>query len=66
MTIRRPGRHTWYDGEVAAGREWHHAIRTHRTLLMVTGPFTSALGFRSAATGGRRSLLTVPARLTDP
>ncbi|MCX4755166.1 hypothetical protein [Kitasatospora purpeofusca] len=65
LTVRRPGGQPWYKGPVAAGRQWQRAIRTHRTLLLVTGPFTGVLDFRAAAATGELLLLTVAARLTE-
>ncbi|WP_371523059.1 hypothetical protein [Kitasatospora sp. NBC_01300] len=62
----RPGGHPWYEGPVAAGRQWQRAIRAHRTLLLVTGPFTGVLDFKAAAATGELLLLTVAARLTEP
>ncbi|MER6302043.1 hypothetical protein ABT247_21130 [Kitasatospora sp. NPDC001539] len=63
LVIHRPGGVIWFDGRIAAGREWRRAIRTHRSLLLITGPFTSVLDFQHAAAAGRLSLLTTAARL---
>ncbi|MFB7669137.1 hypothetical protein ACFC1R_35360 [Kitasatospora sp. NPDC056138] len=65
LTIRRPGGLTWFDGEIAATREWRHRIRDARTLLLITGPFTSAFDFQPAAAAGRLFLLATRIRLTD-
>ncbi|WP_093858192.1 hypothetical protein [Streptomyces sp. TLI_053] len=66
LAVHRPGGRPWYEGPVAAGRQWQRALRAHRTLLLVTGPFAGVLDFRAAAATGRLLLLTVAARLTDP
>ena len=65
LTIHRPGGLTWFDGEIAATREWSRAIRAHRTLLLVTGPFTSVFDFQPAAAAGQLFLLTTPIWLAD-
>ncbi|MGW3044430.1 hypothetical protein ACWC9T_31285 [Kitasatospora sp. NPDC001159] len=65
LVINRPGGLTWFDGEVAATREWRRAIRVHRTLLLITGPFTSVFDFHAAATTGRLFLLTTPIDLAN-
>ncbi|MFC5664998.1 hypothetical protein ACFP3U_18680 [Kitasatospora misakiensis] len=66
LAVCRPGGHPWYDGPVAGGRQWQRAIRAHRTLMLVTGPFTGVLDFKAAAATGELLLLTVAARLTEP
>ncbi|MFE5586392.1 hypothetical protein [Kitasatospora sp. NPDC056531] len=63
LTIRRPGGLTWFDGEIAATREWRNRVHDHGTLLLITGPFTSVFDFRPTAATGRLFLLTSPARL---
>ncbi|MGW2376555.1 hypothetical protein [Kitasatospora sp. NPDC001683] len=65
LTIRRPGGLTWFDGEIAATREWRRAVREHRTLLLITGPFTSVFDFQPAAAAGQLFLLTTPIRLAS-
>ncbi|MGY0466763.1 hypothetical protein ACW14Y_41885 (plasmid) [Kitasatospora sp. cg17-2] len=65
LTVRRSGGYPWFEGSVAVGRQWQRAIRAHRTLLLVTGPFTGVLDFRAAADSGGLLLLTVAARLTE-
>lgn len=65
LTIRRPGgRLTWFDGDIATTREWSRTVRAHRTLPLITGPFTSVLDFQSATTG-RLFLLPTPLRVAD-
>ncbi|MFB6889803.1 hypothetical protein ACFCX4_10870 [Kitasatospora sp. NPDC056327] len=66
LTVHRPGQQPWYDGEVAVGREWRRAVRVHRVLLLVTGPFSGVTDFGAAAGAGRLFLLTVPVRLDGP
>ncbi|MFK0191416.1 hypothetical protein [Kitasatospora sp. NPDC090308] len=66
LAVRRPCGTPWYDGPLAATREWTRAARTHRTLLIVTGHFTTAFDFPPAAAAGRLLTLAVPIRLTDP
>ncbi|MFH8387300.1 hypothetical protein ACH4E7_41410 [Kitasatospora sp. NPDC018058] len=63
LTVRRPGGLTWFDGEITATREWRRAVREHRTLLLITGPFTSVFDFRATAAAGRLLLLATPIRL---
>ncbi|RAJ32818.1 hypothetical protein K353_05816 [Kitasatospora sp. SolWspMP-SS2h] len=63
LTLHRPGATVWFDGEVGADRHWRRRLRDHRTLLLVTGPFTGVFDFRPAAEAGRLFLLTVSARL---
>lgn len=63
LTIRRPGGLPWFTGEITATREWRRAVRNHRSLLLITGPFADPSGFRPAAAAGRLSLLATPARL---
>ncbi|MEV4558182.1 hypothetical protein AB0K51_14485 [Kitasatospora sp. NPDC049285] len=65
LTVHRLGRAAWYDGPLSAGREWARALRSHRTLLLLTGPFTSPFDFPAAAAEGRLLLLAVPARVVD-
>ncbi|MFE7526119.1 hypothetical protein ACFU7Y_10380 [Kitasatospora sp. NPDC057542] len=64
LTVRRPDGEAWFDGELAAGREWWRALRAHEVLLLVTGPFTSVFDFRPAAAAGNLTLLAVRARTT--
>ncbi|MFJ4674092.1 hypothetical protein [Kitasatospora purpeofusca] len=66
LAVHRPDGHPWYDGPVTAGRQWYRAIRSHHTLLLVTGPFTGLLDFKAVAASGQLLLLTVAARLADP
>ncbi|RAJ29676.1 hypothetical protein K353_06564 [Kitasatospora sp. SolWspMP-SS2h] len=66
LAVRRPCGTPWYDGPLAATREWTRAARTHHTLLIVTGQFTTAFDFPPAAAAGRLLTLAVPIRLTDP
>ncbi|MGW2543151.1 hypothetical protein ACWC5I_20315 [Kitasatospora sp. NPDC001574] len=63
LAIHRPGGLPWFDGEIAAIREWRRAARDHRALLLVTGPFTNLFEFPAAATAGRLFLLATPVRL---
>ncbi|MEU1425438.1 hypothetical protein [Kitasatospora sp. NPDC005751] len=63
LSVHRPGGLLWFDGEIAAAREWRRAVRSQRSLLLITGPFTSVFEFPAAATAGRLFLLTIPARL---
>ncbi|MBD0671658.1 hypothetical protein [Streptomyces sp. CBMA156] len=65
LTVRRPGGLVWFDGEVAATREWRQRVHGHGALLLVTGPFTGVFDFRSAAEAGRLFLLTAPVRPDD-
>ncbi|BAJ26472.1 MULTISPECIES: hypothetical protein [Kitasatospora] len=65
LVVTRPDGTPWYDGPLAAAREWARALRAHRTLILVTGPFTSPFDFRPAAAAGRLAVLAVPARLVD-
>ncbi|MFE7527647.1 hypothetical protein ACFU7Y_18300 [Kitasatospora sp. NPDC057542] len=65
LTVRRPGGTAWFDGEITADRQWRRRIRDHRTLLLITGPFTSVLDFQPVAAAGRLFLLTTPIRLAD-
>ncbi|MFJ5231412.1 hypothetical protein ACIQBJ_16120 [Kitasatospora sp. NPDC088391] len=62
LLVRRPGGDTWFDGPVHATREWGRAVRTHRTLLLVTGGFANAFDFPAAAARGELLLLAVPVR----
>ncbi|MFH8387089.1 hypothetical protein ACH4E7_40295 [Kitasatospora sp. NPDC018058] len=57
--MHRPTGQLWFDAPVAAGREWWRALRTHKVLLMVTGPFTGVFDFRRAAQAGALGLLAV-------
>ncbi|MEV7214530.1 hypothetical protein AB0O31_15725 [Kitasatospora cineracea] len=63
LTLRHPGGAVWFDGEVAADRHWRRRLRDHRTLLLITGPFTTPFDFRPAAQAGHLLLLTAPAHL---
>ncbi|MFD9061128.1 hypothetical protein ACFVZ3_06360 [Kitasatospora purpeofusca] len=63
LTIDRPGGQAWFDGEIAATREWSRSVRAHRLLLLVTGPFTSVLDFQTAAAAGLLLLLTTAVQL---
>ncbi|MFE4995528.1 hypothetical protein [Streptomyces mirabilis] len=63
LTVHRPGGATWFDREIGADRHWRRRVRDHRTLLLVTGPFTSIFDLRPAAEAGRLFLLTTPVRL---
>lgn len=65
LTVHRPGGLAWFDGEIAVTREWRRRVRDHRTLLLITGPFTSVFDFQPAAAAGRLFLLTAPIRLAD-
>ncbi|RKE16815.1 hypothetical protein [Streptomyces sp. TLI_171] len=65
LVVRDPCGAAWYDGPLAAARQWTRAVRTHRTLLIVTGDFTSAFDFPTAATAGNLLLLAIPIRLVD-
>ncbi|GLW54732.1 hypothetical protein [Kitasatospora phosalacinea] len=65
LVVTRPDGTAWYDGPLAAARDWARAVRAHRTLLIVTGPFTAPFDLHPAAAAGRLSVLTVPARLVD-
>ncbi|WP_033258912.1 MULTISPECIES: hypothetical protein [Kitasatospora] len=65
LTLHRPGGTAWFDGEIGADRHWRRRLRDHRTLLLITGPFTGVFDFRPAAEAGRLSLLTTPARLAS-
>ncbi|WP_043463470.1 hypothetical protein [Kitasatospora sp. MBT66] len=65
LTIHRPGGLTWFDGDIAATREWRRQVREHRTLLLITGPFTSVFDFRTTAAAGQLFLLTTPIRLAS-
>ncbi|MFJ4681640.1 hypothetical protein [Kitasatospora sp. NPDC088783] len=65
LTVRRPCGTPWYDGPLTATREWTRAARTHHTLLIVTGHFTTAFDFPPAAATGQLLTLTIPIRLTD-
>ncbi|MFE7565165.1 hypothetical protein [Kitasatospora sp. NPDC057500] len=62
LTVQRPGGHTWYDGHLTAGREWHRATRTHRALLLITGPFSGPHDLPTAAAHGHLLLLSTPIR----
>jgi hypothetical protein len=63
LAIHCPGGLPWFDGEIAATREWRRAIRDHRALLLITGPFTTVFEFPAAATAGQLFLLATPIRL---
>ncbi|WP_107054465.1 hypothetical protein [Streptomyces sp. NRRL S-350] len=63
LIIHRPDGATWFDGEIAATREWRRRIREQRTLLLITGAFTGVFDFPDAAATGRLLLLTTPIRL---
>ncbi|MEU9617325.1 hypothetical protein AB0D56_38335, partial [Streptomyces sp. NPDC048209] len=65
LTIHRPGGLTWFDGHIAATREWRRRVRDHRTLLLITGPFTDVFDFQPAAAAGQLFLLTTPIRLAS-
>ncbi|MFD7416189.1 hypothetical protein [Kitasatospora purpeofusca] len=65
LTVHRPGGRVWFDGGITVTREWTRSVRAHRTLLLITGPFTGAFDFHSAAAAGRLLLLTTPTRLAD-
>ncbi|WP_405021281.1 hypothetical protein OHV05_34620 [Kitasatospora sp. NBC_00070] len=64
LTVRRPGGPAWFDGEVAATREWSRSGRAYRTMLLITGPFTSVFDFQPTAAAGWLLLIT-PIRLTN-
>ncbi|MFJ4675960.1 hypothetical protein [Kitasatospora sp. NPDC088783] len=55
LVVHRTGGAVWFEGEVAATREW-------RRLLLITGPFTSVFDFRPAASG-RLFFLSTAVRL---
>ncbi|MGK4578675.1 hypothetical protein [Kitasatospora sp. HPMI-4] len=63
LVIHRPGGEAWFDGEIGVTREWRRAVRAHRTLLLVTGPFANPFEFTAAVGAGRLLLLTTPIRL---
>ncbi|MGY0466959.1 hypothetical protein ACW14Y_42870 (plasmid) [Kitasatospora sp. cg17-2] len=65
LTVHRPGGQVWFDGGITVTREWTRSVRAHRTLLLITGPFTSAFDFHPAAAAGRLLLLSTPIRLAD-
>ncbi|MFE5586353.1 hypothetical protein [Kitasatospora sp. NPDC056531] len=65
LTIHRPGGLTWFDGEIAATREWRRQVREHSTLLLITGPFTNVFDFQPTAAAGQLFLLTTPIRLAS-
>ncbi|RKE23397.1 hypothetical protein [Streptomyces sp. TLI_171] len=65
LTVHRPDGTRWFDGPIAAAREWTRAARTHRTLLIVTGEFGSAFDLPAAAADGRLLLIAMPLRLVD-
>ncbi|MEV7927132.1 MULTISPECIES: hypothetical protein [unclassified Kitasatospora] len=62
LTVRRPCGLTWFDGEIAATREWRNRVHVHGALLLISGPFTSVFDFRPVAAAGRLLLLTTPVR----
>ncbi|MFJ1757885.1 hypothetical protein [Kitasatospora sp. NPDC088134] len=62
LLVRGPDGAAWFDGPVGATRAWARAVRTHRTLLLVTGDFTTAFDLRGAAERGALLLLAVPVR----
>ncbi|MEK8141939.1 hypothetical protein NKH18_02570 [Streptomyces sp. M10(2022)] len=53
VAIREQGlngyRLTTHPGEIAANCQWNHSVRAHRTLLPITGSFSSVLDFQPAA-----------------
>lgn len=65
LLVTRPDGAAWYDGPVAAAREWTRALRAHQALTLATGAFHTPFDFPAAAAQGRLSVLTVPARLVD-
>ncbi|MFJ5231451.1 hypothetical protein ACIQBJ_16320 [Kitasatospora sp. NPDC088391] len=62
LTVRRPAGELWFDGPVAADREWRRRVRDHGALLLITGPFTGPFDLRAAAEADSLRLLTVQAR----
>lgn len=66
VRVLRPDGQVWWKGELPLSRDWRRAARTHRAVLLVTGPFTHPVQFpASAATGLLRLLvaaLTVEGR----
>ncbi|MFJ1757892.1 hypothetical protein [Kitasatospora sp. NPDC088134] len=65
LTVRRPGGVLWFDGPVAATREWRRAVRHWQCLTLLTGPFRSP--FELAAAPGRSlRLVAATARLAVP
>ncbi|MFF2820872.1 hypothetical protein ACFVT9_35755 [Kitasatospora cineracea] len=65
LLVTRPDGTAWYDGPLAAAREWTRALRAHQTLTLTTGAFRTPFDFPTAAAQGRLSVLNVPARLLD-
>ncbi|MFK0192817.1 hypothetical protein [Kitasatospora sp. NPDC090308] len=63
LVVCRTGGALWFEGEVAATREWRRRVRDRRRLLLVTGPFTSVFDFRPAAASGRLFFLSTAVRL---
>ncbi|MFE9429104.1 hypothetical protein ACFYNO_39860 [Kitasatospora sp. NPDC006697] len=56
LTIRRPGGQLWFDGPVAATRQWQRRVRDHRALLLV---LTWAIG-ATRLTGAPRAVAIQP------
>jgi hypothetical protein len=65
LSLRRPGGEAWFEGEVAATRDWRRSLRTHRSVLLVTGPFANPFELPAAAAAGRLVVLAAAARLAD-
>ncbi|MFC1408419.1 hypothetical protein ACEZCY_03865 [Streptacidiphilus sp. N1-12] len=60
LLVQRPGGRHWFAGPLQSTREWRRAARSFRSVLQLTGPFTSPGEFAASAAAGEVRAVTVP------